>query len=45
MRWRDKNRGRSPFDPDYLEGYDPEEDKEAYDDACEEREERRREDD
>ena len=45
MKWRDKNYGKSPFDPDYRDDYDAETDKEAYDKACEERERRRREDD
>lgn len=39
MSWKDKNYGKSPFDPDYLENYDAEADKDAYDEACEEREE------
>lgn len=43
MSWKDKNFGKHPSDPAYLDGYDPEADKEAYDEACEEREERRRE--
>ena len=41
MTWRNKNLGKSPFDPDYIEGYDAEADKEAYDEACIEREEER----
>ena len=45
MKWRDKNYGKSPFDPDDDERYDAEADKEAYDEACEERERRKREDD
>ena len=45
MCWKDKNYGKSPFDPDYDDRYDAEADKEAYDEACEERERRRREDD
>lgn len=39
MTWRDKNLGKSPSDPDYIDGYDPDADKEAFDEACEEREE------
>lgn len=45
MSWKDKNYGKSPFNPDYRDNYDAEADKEAYDEACEERERRRREDD
>ena len=37
MRFRDKNYGKSPFDPDYIEDYDREEDYEAYVTACEEK--------
>lgn len=43
MSWKDKNFGKSPFDPDYLDDYDPEEDYERYCEACEEREDRKRE--
>jgi len=43
MRWYDKNRGRSPHDPEYIDGYDPEEDYDAYCEAMEEREEYKRE--
>lgn len=43
MKWRDKNYGKSPFDPDYIEDYDANADKEAYDEACEEREQQKRE--
>lgn len=42
MTYHNKNFGKSPFDPDYIDGYDPNADKEAYDEASEEREERRR---
>ena len=45
MSWKDKNYGKSPFNPDYRDDYDAEADKEDYDDACEERERRKREDD
>lgn len=45
MSWKDKNYGKSPFDPDYLDDYDPDSDREAYDEACEERERRKREGD
>ena len=45
MCWKDKNFGKSPFDPDYRDDYVPDADKEAFDEACEERERRRREDD
>ena len=44
MKWRDKNYGKSPSDPDYRDNYDADADKEAYDEACEERERRKRED-
>lgn len=30
MKWRDKNFGKSPFDPDYDNSYDAEEDRERY---------------
>jgi len=43
MKWHNKNFGKSHFDPDYRDNYDADADKEAYDGACEEREERRRE--
>lgn len=43
MSWRDKNYGKSPFDPDYRDYYNPDADKEAYDEACEERARRKRE--
>jgi hypothetical protein len=43
MTWRDKNLGKSPFDPDYIDEYDPDADLEAFDEACEEREEYKRE--
>lgn len=43
MKWRDKNYGKSPFDPDYLDDYDAEQDYERYCESCEEREEQRRE--
>lgn len=43
MSWKNKNFGKSPFDPDYLDYYNVERDKEAYDEACEEREQARRE--
>ena len=44
MKWRNKNFGKSNFDPDYRDNYDADADKEAYDEACEERERRKRED-
>ncbi len=37
MKWRNKNYGKSPFDPDYRDDYDAEADKESFDDALEER--------
>lgn len=30
MKWRDKNFGKSPFDPDYLDDYDAEKDYDNY---------------
>ena len=30
MSWKDKNFGKHPADPDYLDGYDPDEDCERY---------------
>lgn len=41
MKWKDKNYGKSPFDPDYDDRYDADADKGAYDEACEEREQRK----
>lgn len=35
MTYHNKNLGKSPFDPDYIDGYDPEED---YEDWLEEQE-------
>lgn len=43
MTWRDKNFGKSPFDPDYDDTYDSEQDYDRYCEACEEREEAKRE--
>lgn len=43
MAWKNKNFGKSPQDPDYLEGYDAESDYEAYCEALEEREQQKRE--
>lgn len=37
--WRNKNAGKSPFDPDYDDSYDPEKDFEAYCEHLEEKEE------
>lgn len=42
-RWRDKNAGIHPQDPAYDDDYDAEADYDAYLDACEQREEMRRE--
>lgn len=42
MRWHNKNRGRHPQDPEYIDDYDPEEDYEDFCTALEEREEQRR---
>lgn len=36
--WKDKNSGKHPDDPDYLEDYDPEEDYDRYLDEVELRE-------
>ena len=44
MKWHNKNFGKSPIDPDYRDDYDAEADKEAFDEACEEMEMRKRED-
>ena len=33
--WHDKNLGKSPQDPDYLEGYNSEEDLERYEEEQE----------
>ena len=43
MTWRDKNFGKSQFDPDYDDVYDAEADYYAYCTAREEREELKRE--
>ena len=43
MTWRDKNLGKSPFDPDYDDTYDRMQDYEEFCTACEEREECKRE--
>lgn len=43
MKWIDRNFCKHPQDPDYDHDYDPEEDYERYVDACEEREDARRE--
>lgn len=45
IRWHNKNLGISPQDPAYDDDYDADEDYEAYIEACEEREEFRREND
>lgn len=42
MTWHNKNYGLSPFDPDYDDTYDAEQDYDAYCEACEEREELKR---
>lgn len=44
MTYHNKNFGKSPFDPDYLDGYDADEDYDAYCTALEEREEYKKED-
>ena len=35
MNWKDKNSGKSPFDPDYDSSYDPEEDFQRWEDEQE----------
>ena len=42
MNWRNKNYGKSPFDPDYRDDYNQEADLDAYNEACEQREERKK---
>ena len=42
MKWRDKNFGKHPADPEYDHSYDPEEDLERYLEEVELREEARR---
>ena len=41
-KWHNKNSGKSPQDPSYLEGYDPEKDSETFDEACEAKEEQKK---
>ena len=43
MKWRNKNAGKSPSDPDYLENYNAEEDFEAFCSATEDREQLKKE--
>jgi len=43
MKWRNKNFGKSPFDPDYRDDYNADEDFEAFCSAQEEREQRKKE--
>ena len=43
MKWKDKNFGKHPSDPEYDDGYNPEEDYWRYMDAVEEREQVKRE--
>lgn len=42
-KWHNKNSGKSPQDPDYLEGYDAEEDFERYEEEQELKEQLKRE--
>jgi len=35
MKWRNKNLGKNPSDPEFYEGYNPEED---YEELCDEQE-------
>lgn len=44
MTWRNKNYGKSPFDPDYDDTYDAEQDYEDFCTAREEKEEYKKED-
>ena len=44
MTWRDKNLGKSPFDPDYDDTYDRMQDYEDFCTAMEDKEEYKRED-
>lgn len=44
MKWKNKNAGKHPADPDYDDRYDAEEDYENYLDAVEERYQREKED-
>ena len=43
MKWRDKNFGKSPFDPDYDDSFDKDFDYARYSEVCAEREEQKRE--
>lgn len=45
MNWHNRNKGRQPSDPDYIDTYDPAEDYEAYCEAQEEKEQLRKEND
>ena len=42
-KWHNKNFGKSPQDPDYLEGYNPNEEFILYEETLEEREHQKRE--
>lgn len=43
MKWKNKNAGKHPADPDYIDGYDPDEDYERFLQAQEEMEQSKRE--
>ena len=43
MKWRDKNFGKSPFDPDYDDSFDKDFDYDRYCEAMEQREQEKRE--
>ena len=43
MKPHNKNLGKSPFDPDYDEKYNPYDDLALYEESCEEREQRKKE--
>ena len=42
MNWRNKNYGKSPFDPDYRDDYNQEADLDAYNEACGAKEEQKK---
>lgn len=42
MKLHNPNLGKSPFDPDYRDDYNQEADLDAYNEACEEKEEQKK---
>ena len=42
MKWKDKNAGKHPADPDYNVSYDPDEDMERYLQSLQEKEDHER---